>query len=173
MDRQNGNKEVGTKSYQVGEVMAYKDKQWCKERGICTRCKKQEAFNGRALCADCAYYYSEYYHTVRKVKSNEQLLENAKKYQKKKRDEMRTKGLCIKCGKPVCERSKVYCDYHRLLSNKQALERYYRTHVYKTEEEMKVIKAEAAKRVKEGWARWYEEKLRKKAESIRKKAKEC
>ena len=148
--------------------MVYKDKQWCKERSICTLCKKQEAFNGHSLCADCMYYYSEYYHTVRKL--NPDFKERQKESRRKTTAKKKANGICRCCSKPVCERSTVYCDHHRLLYNKRALERYYRTHVYKTEEEMKVIKAEATKRVKEGWARWYEEKMRKKAEAKRKKA---
>jgi hypothetical protein len=111
------------------------------------------------------YYYAEYYH---KRKNEPQVKErtnrNANKYYKKKFAERRANGLCIKCGKPVCEQSVALCDYHRLLHNKQHLERYHATHVYKTEEEMKAIKAEATKRIKEGFARWVEEKRRKKAE---------
>ena len=142
--------------------MAYKDRQWCKERGICTRCKKQEAFNGHSLCADCMYYYTEYYHSVRKQKPDYKIC--IMEADRKRRVKKKTNGICRCCSKPVCERSTIYCDHHRILYNKRALERYYKNHVHKTEEEMKVIKAEATKRIKEGYARWVAERMRLKAE---------
>lgn len=147
--------------------MAYKDRQWCKERGICTRCKKQEAFNGHSLCADCMYYYAEYYHKrMSDTEFRKRVNETSRRYRQKKNAEKKAKGLCRACGKPVCERSKVYCDRHRIAYNAYRLQRYYETHVYKTEEEMKIIKAEAARRIKEGHARWVAERMRLKAEKV-------
>ena len=104
--------------------MAYKDRQWCKEHGICTKCKTKDAFNGGSLCADCRYYDAEYYHNVRKLQPNYK--EKAQEYMRKRVATTKAKGLCRTCGKPVCERSTIYCDKHRQYQNAKAMESYYK-----------------------------------------------
>lgn len=127
------------------------DYQYYKEHRICVHCRKNDAFAGYVLCPACIEKDHMRYHSFSEERKKE-ISRKGNEYNKQRK----LKGLCIRCGKPVCERSKQYCNEHRLKHNAYKQE-YRRKHkVYKTEEELAVIKAEKVRKLREGFRKWQE-----------------
>ena len=60
-------------------------------------------------------------------------------------------GLCISCGKKLCSRSTIYCEFHRVKHNNDNSNSYHRTHNRRTHKtELQKIIDDADKIMKDG-----------------------
>ena len=83
-----------------------------KENKICVQCGQDNAAKDRVRCPYCLYKNAE---SSRKTMSKETKeekeirLKKNREYKRKRRIELKEKGLCIICQKPICSWSKVLC----------------------------------------------------------------
>lgn len=94
--------------------------QYCIEKGICTRCHKHMALQGRRLCAECTYVNT--INRIRRAK-NEKPNNDAERAEKnEKRRELYAKrkaeGICINCGQKKALANRVLCNECRIRANK-------------------------------------------------------
>ena len=69
-----------------------------KMRGICVRCGKEPALDGRTRCVECSLKEAEYAEKYKKTHPNRRTAEqNAKR--KEQRAERVQNGICAECGK--------------------------------------------------------------------------
>lgn len=92
---------------------------WYKSHGICPKCQKRKAANGKTKCLQCQGEHIEWYVNWYQNLPPEKL--KAKKaresaYHKQQRDERKAKGLCVDCGKYPAIQNRTRC---RLCSAKQ------------------------------------------------------
>lgn len=86
---------------------ARENSQWKKERHLCVRCGKQDAYTlvGRTLCYECAEKQREYYHKCPRDKLNNRNLRERERYHKN--IEL---GVCPKCLKQKEDDGYVHCS---------------------------------------------------------------
>lgn len=73
---------------------------WYKSRGICPKCKEKHGAPGHVYCEDCL--------TVKREEMQKYLgAYNAAKC-KERRERLKAKGLCMRCGKPAVK-DRVLC----------------------------------------------------------------
>ena len=130
--------------------------QWYKTIGKCVTCRKKDVAIGYAQCADCIYKQNQRFHKLSAEKRQELTRRNTA-YQKGRHE----KGICIKCAKPVCERSKWFCEEHRIAHNKWCREYKRKNRVYRTDAEKEAIKQAKLIAMREGYRRYQETQLAK------------
>ena len=89
-----------------------------REHGICTKCGKEKAFNGRRLCADCLYKENER-HRKRVISDEERVRRN--EHKKEWYYDHKANGLCVNCSRKATP-GMVYCADCRMImrrSNEQ------------------------------------------------------
>lgn len=93
-----------------------------KEHNICTMCGHEIVYDGFATCEMCRDKQKEYSAKFySKETEEEKLARNIKQaeYIKNKRQERKTKGVCVECGKKLCANSTIHCLEH-YIANKKA-----------------------------------------------------
>lgn len=117
---------------------------WYKEHKICVQCGHKEAFHKSVLCEDCLYLMNERYHQqpaeVRKQKNRILHLRRMEKV---------AKGICYACTNPLSEKSKRYCEKHRIAHARRNRGKHKR--VERTPEERAAIDAEHMRKLQEGY----------------------
>lgn len=93
---------------------------WCREHGICTRCSKERAEPGKALCLVCKMKLREdsqerYRKQAAAMTEEEQQARNARKRQIA--SEKRAQGICQQCARPVYK-GHAYCYEHYITQKK-------------------------------------------------------
>ena len=94
---------------------------WCREHGICTRCNKERAESGEALCLVCRMKLREdsqerYRKYAASMTEEERQARNAKKRQIAAKK--RAQGICHQCNRPVYQ-NHAYC-YEHYISQRNA-----------------------------------------------------
>ena len=97
--------------------------QFLREHGMCTRCGKSKAEEGKRLCGDCAYKRSEYLSLVWSSKTPEEkkaLYKKAAEYRAARRQERVANGLCTACGTKLRDARYKMCFECRLRKRRES-----------------------------------------------------
>lgn len=75
---------------------------WYKSRGICPKCKVENAAPGKVFCAACLLRKKEEWQSYKGEYNSQRCRE--------RRDRLKALGMCIKCGKRPAAENRVQCD---------------------------------------------------------------
>lgn len=130
----------------MGDLKSY---EWYKSHGICVCCKKEDVAIGYVKCPECILKANEEYHALSFEAKRERVHRNIIREKK-----IHEKGLCSKCGKPVCERSKWFCEEHRLARNRQVREYRNANKIHKSINEIQLMQQTKLLAMREGYRRY-------------------
>lgn len=99
--------------------------EWYKSKGICPKCRVNDAFHGHVLCAECLEKSAIERQKYVYKRAEYQKKRNA--VRKKQREERKQAGLCTRCGKKPQQHGQLCNECHmRRMKNRRALERQKR-----------------------------------------------
>ena len=143
---------------------------WLKEHKICVNCGQQEAFGRYVRCPDCLekqrLSHEKYNHSEKGIAKNKEHNEKDKVIRRTRYHERKENGLCISCGKPICQESKRFCLEH-LLQNRRywrEINRKRRARDPRTLDELRQQRSEVSRRgvrkthQTKGWYDWVHRK---------------